>query len=139
LSFACTEAITAKSFLTLASIEPFDRLERGHGRFCVRAFLNIDEDLLHRTLAKRDAEQHSHHYGKSINPKDGFRLAEELSKSRERELNDGRILHGVGELSIRCRPVNVTKTSSRLACRVVRFESSRFVWRRRSRSAGNAT
>ena len=72
--------------------------------------------------------------GEAVHPEHGFRLAVKLAQSGQDQLAQRPVafaetagsftVHGVASPSRRCRPVSVTKTSSRLAWRVFRLARS---------------
>ena len=83
-----------------------------------------------------------HQEREAVHPEDRLRLAIELAARAWSSTQCARQVgcsHAAASSSRRCRPVSVTKTSSRLACRVVRLASRVAACCRRSRRAGSAT
>ena len=106
----------------------FHALRRGAG-------LDIDGHRPLGLIAEGHAEGHDYQDREAIDPEDGLGLAIEFAQAGEDDLHEwiavqrvarlsGRLFHRGASSSLMCRPARCTKTSSRLACRVVRLASA---------------
>src|SRR5262245_35324735 len=83
------------------------------------ALLHANGNVFNRFVSERNAESNHHQNRETVYPEHYLRLPKKFAKPGKNQLAQGRVSlcthNAFVPPSRRCRPVNVTKTSSRLA------------------------